>query len=412
MKRFLMPSLYFPPAKSRLSISQVLSGLFSKGNPSLADAGGLQQALTDYLGANGLYCCCSWVGALALFLDELQKQEHKTEVILPRYGCFEFTLAIQMAGLTPVYVDIDLDGRMVPAEIGSRVNDQTLAVIGVNNVGIFSDMASIAALARDSAICFIEDATYTLFGQYQGHWAGTLGDVAILNFSEGKTIPIGGGAIALNNRQYQALFERCKGRVASLPPHSAWRGLMELLTYILGSSPWGYSAYRIIKKRATIDLKEKMSMEMTRRKPEGRLSPEERGLDNGLIRAISAVKHHPAIEIIRTAAQRKSKRDLIARRYSLLLSGYSGIRRLPAGDASYIVRFPVLCDKINTAALKRYDHLGISRLYGPDSPLNLENAKETNSLYFYNHLLTLPVYEEMGDRHLQQIGWALKEITQ
>jgi len=403
-----MPFLYFPPAKSKISVSHPLAGLFSKNNTGIES---LERELTDYLGTRDTYCCCSWVGALALFLNELQKQGRKTEVILPRYGCLEFTLAIQIAGLTPVYVDIDLDGRMVSAEIDARINDHTLAIIGVNNVGIFSDMESIAALARDSDICFIEDATYTLLGRYQGRLAGTIGDLAILNFSEGKTIPIGGGAVVLNNGSYQAVFERCKSRVASAPPSSSWKGIVDLLTYRLGSSPWGYSAYRIVKKMATIDLKEKMSMEVTRRKPEERLAQDVPSLSNRLIRPISPVKHHAAIAIIRDAESRKAKRNEIVQQYGRMLDGHSRLRTLHTGEDAYIVRLPILCDKINAMALKRYDHLGISRLYGPDSPLNVSDAKEMNSLYFYNHLLTLPVYESTKNHHLQKICRGLEEIT-
>ena len=72
---------------------------------------------------------------------------------------------------------------------------------------------------------------------------------------------------------------------------------------------------------------------------------------------------------------------------------------------------PILYDRINTVALERYNHLDLSRLYGLDSPLNMTGVKETNSLYFYKPLLTLLVYEEMDDSHLEQIGRALTEMT-
>jgi dTDP-4-amino-4,6-dideoxygalactose transaminase len=396
-----MPLLYFPPAASRIPFLKTCLGLVGSQSKNP-----LEKALTHFLSAKDVYCCRSWVGALALFLNELEKQEKKGEVILPRYSCYEFTLAIQMAGLTPVYMDIDQDGTMLLPEIKASIRPNTLAIIGVNNVGIYSDMASIATLTKENGICFIEDATYTLFGQYQGRLAGTVGDVAILNFSEGKAMPIGGGGVVLNNADYQAVFSRCKERV--LPASSSWKSFGELLTYVIGSSILGYSAYRILKKATAIDFKEKMSMEVSRR------TPTEKGnaLSPHLMGAISPIKQG-AIGIVHDAQQRQIMRNTIARKYDTVLEGHKRIRKLYAHEEGrYVIRYPILCETIDVAALQRHERLGISRLYGPDSPLNVKAAKETNSLYFYDHLLTLPVYDAIDDSHIRQIGLALKEITQ
>ena len=402
---------YCLPARSKIPFLDTFKYLFFKTNSNL------ETEFTHCLGGKDVYCCNSWVGALALFLYELGKQEVKKQVILPRYSCYEFTMAIKIARLIPVFIDIDPDLRMSIPQLRATINKNTLAIIGVNNVGVFSDLESISKIA-DNKICFIEDATYTLFSKYRGHNASTIGDIAILNFSEGKAIPIGGGAVVLNNENYRSAFKNCKDWILAKPRQGNLKGLLDLLIYYFGSSIFVYSAYQILKDVLKINLKEKMSMEIIRRDPDSVRNQIDKDdikanydLLDKLTGKISKIKHYVAISKINNSTEGKVKRYLLAKRYLSCLVNNKKIKGFNICDEMYIIRLPILCDKINSYALEKHRSLGISRLYGPNSELNIKSAKEINSLLFYDNLLTLPVYETINENIIRKIIAALDEIT-
>jgi dTDP-4-amino-4,6-dideoxygalactose transaminase len=112
----------------------------------------------------------------------------------------EFVKSTLASGLTPRFVDVDCQGRTPPSAIEAATSAQTLAVIGVNNVGVESDNNALAAVAEEAGAVFVEDATYTYLGRSSAlpHESskpplGATGHVSMLNFSEGKLLPLGGG---------------------------------------------------------------------------------------------------------------------------------------------------------------------------------------------------------------------------
>lgn len=406
------PFLRYPPAVSKVFFLKTLRSLgrVRKG-PSL------ESDLVSHLGARDAFCCNSWVGALALFLDELGSQWKKSEVILPRYSCFEFTAAVKIAGLNPVYVDVDPDLRMSISGIRSVLSENTLAVLGVNNVGILSDLDSIRALSHGN-FCLIEDATYTLFGEYKGRKAATVGDVAILNFSEGKAIPIGGGGMVLNSERFRRVFDPCKEFVQQHPAPALWSGVKDLAIYTVGSRFWVYSVYLWLKGSLDVDLKERLSMEIVRRNPKEVRSQlddqhvlQKRGWLRELTGRISPIKQLAARLILQQVSETRLRRWGVVAQYQSLLGKNPAIRQFDINRKAYVLRFPILCSKIDEDWFEHYRGLGLSRLYGPDSELCDEAAPEKNSVRFFKNLVTLPVYEGIRDGHVKRIAQALERIV-
>ena len=89
-------------------------------------------------------------------------------------------------------------------------------------------------------IC-VEDANYTFLGRsdHDGRRFGSYGHYAVLNFSQGKKIPVGGGAVVTNIDAGVSAIEAVGARIARAPANSTLRELVNLLIYRAGSSPLG-----------------------------------------------------------------------------------------------------------------------------------------------------------------------------
>ena len=403
---------HYPPARTTLGLSQLLQCVRVGNKPDLSIS------LIKRVGSIDCYHLSSWVSALALFLNELAQQDgNKSEVILPRYSCFEFSLAVQLAGLTPCYIDVTNDLQMDLNELENAISRRTLALMAINNVGIFSVMDRIKSLAADAGVCVIEDATYTLFGDCHGVKAGVVGDVAVLNFSEGKAVPIGGGAMLLNNVAYSAQFNRCKKAVDRLPETKPLKERFDGMVYFLGSTVPVYTLYKQLTRFFKRDLKEKLSMEKSRRNRDQILADlkgdDKRTRDSILSNqtAIGAIKQSLGSHYCENAAAQLELRSEIVRCYRKKLEHLDGVRLFEIKDDQYMNRYPLCCQRFNSESFEKWKWLGLSRLYGPESELNQPDANEKNSLDFFNHLITLPVYPGISGNHVNMICHAVAEIS-
>src|SRR5205823_3260057 len=104
-----------------------------------------------------------------------------------------------------------------------------------------------------------EDATYTFLGRADrdARRFGGYGHFAVLNFSEGKIIPVGGGAVVANQPDGVAAIDAVRARIAQRSPGSVLHELASLCVYRAGSSRWGYTAYRLLREATGADLKKR-----------------------------------------------------------------------------------------------------------------------------------------------------------
>src|SRR5262249_18521660 len=252
---------FLPPAVSDVFLASVVARLVR------GERGGLAQARCAFLGSRAAAAGSSWVVVLGLLLEQVAaRQPKRREVVLPSYCCNEFTKATLLAGLQPRYVDVKADLAADPEAIVAAFGPRTLAPLAINKAGRESENARIRALcARDGVIC-VEDATYTFLGRsdHDGRRFGSYGHYAVLNFSEGKIIPVGGGAVVTNIDAGVSAIEAVRARIARPPANSTLRELVSLLIYRAGSSRLGYTAYRLLREATGADLKKRLSMEPTR----------------------------------------------------------------------------------------------------------------------------------------------------
>lgn len=160
---------------------------------------GLQRfryAINSYLGARNSATFTSFMRSIYACLTNIADNGSRKGVILPRFSCPTFTHAILEAGLKPIYCDIN------PHTLSFDINklrtmdlDTSLAIISVNHFGLANPMDQLSEIASENDICLIEDLGYSFGTRFKKKKLGTYGDFSVLNFKEGKAIPIGGGML-------------------------------------------------------------------------------------------------------------------------------------------------------------------------------------------------------------------------
>jgi dTDP-4-amino-4,6-dideoxygalactose transaminase len=123
------------------------------------------------------------------------------EVIVPALSFVATANSILAAGLTPKFVDIELETlNLDPSKIEEAITDRTRAIMAVHTMGKPCEMDSIMKIAEDHDLKIIEDACEAHGATYKGKLAGTIGDMGAFSFYTAHQIVCGeGGMVATND---------------------------------------------------------------------------------------------------------------------------------------------------------------------------------------------------------------------
>jgi len=124
------------------------------------------------------------------------------EVVTVPFTFVATVAAIDYAGATPVFVDVDPDYyTMDPAAFERAITPRTKAVIPVHLFGQPADMDPITEIARRHGLTVIEDACQAHGAEYKGRRAGSMSDIGCFSFYPGKNLgAYGEGGAAVTNR--------------------------------------------------------------------------------------------------------------------------------------------------------------------------------------------------------------------
>ncbi len=413
--------MYFPPAISDFDFSKVARQSF------LLKEVDLDAELCTFFGSLHVVSGNSWVKILARTFGMLGTLfPEKKEVVLPAYSCNEFTKAILLADLEPKFIDFSSDFQMDLAEVEKAVNSNVLAVISVNNIGVESDNQSVKELCHSkNTICF-EDATYTYFGKsslYPQQKFGTFGDFSILNFSEGKTIPVGGGAVLLNNKKYQSEFENLRKNMFQSSALSVSNELKALAVYKAGASKVGYDLYRRLKNASGVDFKNRLSMEPSRA---GQVSGDlmmmdsqaiviepnrRKNLETISLRPLGLAKKLCGLDILKNFEKYNSVKKKALRFYKSNDKVWQNAgRQIELPDEAMLVKVPfVFHKKPKPNLIKQLNKWGMAKQYLMEWPMyQLKEYK--NSRHFYECTYTLPVHKNSNEKAQKNILNILENV--
>jgi dTDP-4-amino-4,6-dideoxygalactose transaminase len=111
------------------------------------------------------------------------------EVVTVAHTAPATVFAVELAGATPVLVDIDDDTYTIdPARAADAIGPNTRALMPVHLYGQCADMAPLVRLAEDHGLRLIEDACQAHGAAYDGHRAGSIGHLGCFSFYPTKNL--------------------------------------------------------------------------------------------------------------------------------------------------------------------------------------------------------------------------------
>jgi aminotransferase len=198
---------------------QVFGATFSEGEASAVqaslDAGWLgmgpnvtrfEELLGERLGAR-VVMLNSGTSALQLAV-ELLDLPPGAQVVLPSFTWVGCAHAVAMAGLTPVFADVELDsGNLNRDTVMAVLSERTAAVMVVHYAGKPVRLDGVIELG----LPVIEDAAHAIDSTLAGRRCGTIGDIGVLSFDSVKNVATpDGGALVLQDEEHAAQARRLR----------------------------------------------------------------------------------------------------------------------------------------------------------------------------------------------------------
>lgn len=155
-----------------------------------------------------------------MIVAKKRKPVTQPEVVLPAYGCPDLVSAAIYAGLKPVLVDFEPDRPWLSIDsLDNQVSANTVAIVGVNFLGISERFTQMKPIAARVDALLIEDSAQSFPGKNEsGIWHG---DLVVLSFGRGKPVSLlGGGAVLFKDAQYAerlAAVETAQGDRVTVP---------------------------------------------------------------------------------------------------------------------------------------------------------------------------------------------------
>jgi len=120
------------------------------------------------------------------------------EVILPALTFWVVPEMVRVAGLTPVFADVDpRTFNLDPAAFERAITARTVAVVPTHLYGLPCQMDAIMTIAERHGLRVVEDCAHALGARFRGRQAGTFGDAAFFSFQTLKPLNTYGGGIAV-----------------------------------------------------------------------------------------------------------------------------------------------------------------------------------------------------------------------
>jgi len=156
-----------------------------------------------------------------LLAFELLNLPRGSEVITPLLTFATTVAPILQKGLVPAFVDVGSGTYLAnPAQIESRINKKTRALMIPSLIGNVPDMEALRALANKRGLFFIEDSCDTLGATFEQKPTGVYSDISTTSFYGSHIINAagGGGMLCVNRPDWarRAMVLRGWGRSSSL----------------------------------------------------------------------------------------------------------------------------------------------------------------------------------------------------
>ena len=165
------------------------------------------------------------------------------EVITVAAGFPTTVTPILQNGLTPVYIDVDLETYVANDEaLSNAITGRTKAIMMAHTLGNPFNLDLAQELAKKHGLWLIEDSCDALGGTFKNQYLGTFGDMSTLSFYPAHHITTGeGGAILTKKPSLKPLIESFRdwGRDCWCPP-GCDNTCLKRFNWRLGELPEGF----------------------------------------------------------------------------------------------------------------------------------------------------------------------------
>src|SRR3954465_4016068 len=142
------------------------------------DIAAFEEEFRRFLGSGHVRACSTEYGRMALyFILKAMDFPAGSEIIVPALTFWVVPEIARVAGLTPVFADIDpATFTLSPTAVERAITPNTRAILPTHLYGMSCDMDPILELARRHNLKVIEDCAHSLGAMYKGQMVGTSGD--------------------------------------------------------------------------------------------------------------------------------------------------------------------------------------------------------------------------------------------
>jgi len=190
------------PSINKQEINNVVdvlkSGWLTHGQYNLI----LEDQIKTYFKVKHCILLNSCASALLVSLLALDLPKN-SQVIIPSFTFSASANAIVLAGLKPIFAEIDLKtGNLDSKKLESFITKNTSCIMPVHFAGQSCNMTEIMKIARKHKLKVIEDSAECIGGRWKRKFAGTFGHIGCFSFWATKNITTGeGGAVITNSKR-------------------------------------------------------------------------------------------------------------------------------------------------------------------------------------------------------------------
>lgn len=199
-----------------------------------------EDELAEAVGVRHAIGVASGTDALALALIALTRGLGGEVVTAANAGGYA-TAAIQRAGATPRYVDVDADTLCLDTDLTlEAIGERTRAVVVTHLYGRLADVERLAAVCQERGVPLVEDVAQSIGAERGGRRAGAFGTVATFSFYPTKNLGAfgDGGAVVTDDGELAGSLRRLRqygwqDKYVVVQPHGCNSRLDELQAALL-----------------------------------------------------------------------------------------------------------------------------------------------------------------------------------
>ena len=336
------------------------------------------------------------------------------EVIIQAFTCVAVPCPVLATGAKPVYADIDLSTfNLDAASVEARITARTKAIVVQHTFGIPADMDRILRIARARGIYLVEDCCHTVASSWDGARVGSLGDAAFSAYRWGKPLVLGiGGTAVMHAEEPRKRLEQIARSSQVGGTFDTARIRMEYLAHGLLLRPslfWllrdGYRSF--IRMGVAIPTFPRVELA-------GELSDMDKGMPV-FHRKQLAKRIHSSFD------QDVAFRRATAEKYAAALRGIGArICTIDRRADPVFLRYPFLAvekQRILQEARKRRVEFGdwfVSAVHphadSESGELGYRQGMCPNAELAGKQILTLPIYDKVGDRQVERAVELLNDV--